>query len=242
MLHVRCDAGALLREVLDAYPDARVDGLDYFATNVQAAREWGLDRVELLDPAAIQIPFEQKYDLIVCNHIFTHSLVPGADIETLRNSLAPGGRMFFYNENDHELICTPGNEFFTRKEMISYHKQMLTPDSFARFLASKGLQSELIGHRKFTFTMLAWQAPAAFAAIDAKSLKTRRRTLVKWNSIAEHNRYLIPLAGWARRHGFGGLARALKRRAAGEAKKQKRNRPAEGSDGERASKRESAAI
>jgi 2-polyprenyl-3-methyl-5-hydroxy-6-metoxy-1,4-benzoquinol methylase len=210
VLHVRCDAGALLHEIKQRCPDTIVHGLDYFPTNLQAAREWGLDDVALLDPAAIRIPFAQRYDIIVCNHTFTHALAPGDDINTLTDALAPEGRLFLYNENDHDLICTTGSPHFSRKEMISYHKQLLAPDSLARFLAARGLRSQLLGHRKFTFTMLAWSAPAAFEPIEAAELNARRAALKKWNAVAEQNRYLIPAVAWANAHGLGGVARVLK--------------------------------
>lgn len=201
VLHVRCDAGSLLAAIGAAAPGSTLHGLDYFPTNLEAARDAGFEHMALLSPAKLEIPFQEKYDLIVCNHIFTHSLTPAEDLQVLKNALKDQGQIFFYNENDHDAIFDANSDFFSRIDMISYHKQLLDLESFTRFLSAAGFSSEFIGRRKFTFAVLARVDAHAIVTPPPSAEITQRRARIKsWAAIAERNRYLLPFAKWARQH------------------------------------------
>jgi SAM-dependent methyltransferase len=153
--HVRCDVGSMLVQIGERFPGGTLHGLDYFDSNVRYAREHGLEGVDLLDPARINLADGTAYDVIVCNHMLTHSLDPVADLRTLYDALKPGGVLFLYNEVDHFLRFEPKGPFYQWVALNNFHKQLFAPASLEYFLTGSGFSIEARSHRNFFMQFVA---------------------------------------------------------------------------------------
>jgi SAM-dependent methyltransferase len=196
ILHIRCDAGALLTRLRDHLPEATLHGLDYFETNLRYITEQGFAEVARQDPAALELPFGTSYDLIISNHLFTHALDPRGDMAKLRSALEPGGTILIYNEVDHQLLLDPASELYTRLDVVNYHKQLFVPETFESFLQNAGFAFESLGHRRFTFGYLATPAETAAPAPAASPafLSRQRRLVGDWHRAASRYRYVLAAA------------------------------------------------
>jgi SAM-dependent methyltransferase len=219
VLHVRCDAGILLKALRERVPDATLHGLDYFETNVRYLNEQDFASAAILSPGGIELPWRTSYDLIFANHHFTHSLDPRADLARLAGALKPGGRILFYNEVDHAVLFDPENEHFTRLDVINFHKQLFVRDTFESFLRHAGFAFEYLGHRTTTMSYLG--APAANAvvpgAVAPDFLDREKRMFAAWQGLARRSRYPIaimrrlrPLLRWT------GIDRKRPRKSSGD--------------------------
>jgi SAM-dependent methyltransferase len=186
--HVRCDVGSLLARIKEQYSGCTLHGYDYFDSNVRYAHDQGLDGVSLLDPAGMKLPENTAYDLIVCNHIFTHSFDPAAELRTLHSALKPGGVLFLYNEVDHVLRFQPKGRFYQWVDLNNFHKQLLSPASLEVFLTRGGFSIEDRSHRNFYMQFLARRdatvttaSPDAEVALAARAAgPVIRRNFQQW--------------------------------------------------------------
>jgi len=176
--HIRCDVGSLLAQLQDRFPGCTVHGWDYFDSNVRYAREQGLDGVDLLDPACLNLRNGTAYDLIICNHIFTHALDPVADLQRLHSALKPGGVLFLYNEVDHFLRFQPKGPFFQWVALNNFHKQLLSPESLTYFLTTGGFSIEAREHRKFYMQVLARRNAGDAVADDKAAIAKAAKDVV----------------------------------------------------------------
>lgn len=156
--HLRCDVGSLMAQLRDRMPDCSIHGYDYFESNVRFAADQGIDGVELLDPAGVTLPDGAAYDLIICNHVFTHALDPIADLRKLFAAVKPGGLLYLYNEVDHFLRFQPNGAYFQWVALNNFHKQLFAPASLKYFLGKGGFSVETLDHRKFYMQLLAKRA------------------------------------------------------------------------------------
>src|SRR4030095_1123446 len=100
-----------------------------------------------------QIPFEGEFDLIVCNHMFTHALRPREFFGELRRKLKPGGHIYLYHERD-DAECLAGNQsmFATLNPL---HMQAFDSASLVRALAANGFETVFIKGRNLHHLVLA---------------------------------------------------------------------------------------
>lgn len=160
VLHIRCDGGILLARLREGWNVSGLFGLDYFDSNIRYATEvLRLPHVAKLDGRCL-IPFAHRFDMIISNHMLTHALEPGPFLATLRALLKPGGVVFFYNENDHEVLLD------TKRELLAgginaFHKQLLTRVSLANLLGRAGLAFEAIQRHGAWLEVLTTRATAA---------------------------------------------------------------------------------
>ena len=196
ILHIRCDAGALLTRLRDRLPDATLHGLDYFEANVRYVKEAGFAEVVQQNPAAVELPFKTSYDVILANHLFTHALDPRGDIARLRAALKPGGIILIYNEVDHQLLLDPASELYTRLDVINYHMQLFVQETFESFLHNAGFAFEPLGHRRFTFGYVVTpdDAMAPAPAASPAFLDRQRRLIGNWQKAATRYRYVLAAA------------------------------------------------
>jgi hypothetical protein len=194
ILHIRCDAGALLTRLRDRLPNATLHGLDYFEANLRYVTEQGFAEVARQNPAAIELPFGTSYDLIIANHLFTHALDPRGDMARLWDALKPGASILIYNEVDHQLLLDPASDLYTRLDVINYHKQLFVPETFESFLRNAGFAFESLGHRRFSFGYFVTPADdvAPAPAVSPAFLARQRRLIGDWQRAA--SRYRYPLA------------------------------------------------
>lgn len=174
--HVRCDVGSLLRRIRDRYPDCSLHGYDYFDTNLRYARDTGFDHAQLLDPAQITLPADAAYDLIICNHTFTHAFNPIADLRALYRALKPGGLLYLHGEADHLLRFQPGSPFYQWVALNNFHKQLLSAPSLKNFLTTGGFSVITLEHSKYYMQVLARRQMEAGDGSDEVASKLAARS------------------------------------------------------------------
>ena len=102
VLEVRPRTGALL-EGLRRYWGAEVYGMPIWESQQYLLHLlYDIPAPLLIDFDHFEIPFEGKFDLILCNHMFTHCLRPREFFDTIRSRLSPGGYLYLYNEPDDQ--------------------------------------------------------------------------------------------------------------------------------------------
>lgn len=180
---VRCDVGSFLSQIKEQFPSCTLHGYDYFDSNIRYAHEQGLNDVERLDPAGINLRDGTPYDLIVCNHIFTHAIDPAAELQQLYAALKPGGMLFLCNEADHILRFEPDGPFYQWVALNNFHKQLFSRPSLEKFLTGGGFSVVALEHRKYYMQILARRdvttrdtsrdADLALAAREAAPVLTR---------------------------------------------------------------------
>src|SRR5690606_35318915 len=101
VLHIRSDCGSLGPAIHEVADGCTVTGFDYFDSNVRWANEAGAMTAYMLDPRGLAAPPSGgKFDLILANHVFAHSLDPSKDAAALLAMLNPGGSVYVYTEHD----------------------------------------------------------------------------------------------------------------------------------------------
>ena len=159
ILHVRCDCGSLGPAIRRHVADPAVIGLDYFDSNIRFANESGDVEASGLSPAGA-IPLDQeKFDVIVINHMFTHALDLRRDLAIYLQMLRPEGSLFVYNEIDFSETLRLGGRYFRLKPVNNYHKQLFSPLSFQRFFAAAGCRIVHGQRRKNTLCALVRRDP-----------------------------------------------------------------------------------
>ncbi|MCK1271792.1 MULTISPECIES: class I SAM-dependent methyltransferase [unclassified Bradyrhizobium] len=98
VLEIGCGSGALLSDLLRTWPDARACGVDpALPATAQSQQRLRLVRGFVEDVPADAGPF----DLIVAVNVIEHTTNPGAFLRSLRDHLAPNGRLV--------IICPDGH-------------------------------------------------------------------------------------------------------------------------------------
>lgn len=98
VLEVGCGSGALLSELLAAWPEANGFGLDPALPD--AGRSNG--RLRLARGTAEEIPLDGKwFDLIIAVNVIEHTLAPATFLKALRSRLAPNGQIIIICPDTH---------------------------------------------------------------------------------------------------------------------------------------------
>jgi 2-polyprenyl-3-methyl-5-hydroxy-6-metoxy-1,4-benzoquinol methylase len=196
VLHVRCDGGTLLARLRAGWNVSELYGLDYFDSNIRYATEvLNLPHVGKLDGRCL-IPFGRRFDLIIANHMLTHALEPRPFLATLRELLKPDGAVFFYDENDHEVLLDTTRELLAGG-INAFHKQLLTELSLANLLRRAGFAFDAIQREGAWLEVLT--TPTTTVAATPKG---------EANEIA---RLHAMFAAWAKRHERQRTRRRLRR-------------------------------
>lgn len=139
LLHVRCATGGLLELARDRN-GADVWGLDFFSSCAAYANlRLGEDRVAQMIAPEPENPFPQKvFDVIVANHMVTHSHDPAALIGHFREWLADDGVLVVYNEPDHALTLNSATAY--PRGLNFFHKQLFTEATFIASMRAWGFE------------------------------------------------------------------------------------------------------
>ena len=180
ILHVRSDFGSLGQALKKAGIKANVTGLDYMASNVRYSNETQAVAADILLPGPLRVIENRQFDIVIINHIFTHSINPRADMETCLKMLKPGGVIINYNENDFSSFMRPSSKYFRLAPVNNYHKQLFTNQSLTRFYNSNGLDVEHISSRKHTLTVVARRSDVAVVAISDHEQNSLTAMLDRW--------------------------------------------------------------
>jgi len=136
---------------------------------------YGFPAVCPIDFDAFDIPFDGPFDLIVSNHMLTHSVRPKAFLATVRNRLTPGGHLYLYNEPLEGEFLERGKSMFNT--LNPFHLQTFNQASAVRALEANGFKVIFCNVRDDLFLALAQAAdsPADWERMG-ESERSRRRS------------------------------------------------------------------
>jgi SAM-dependent methyltransferase len=136
VLEIRSRTGTILEGLRRAW-GARVFAMPIWESQQFLLREvYGIETSDIIDFDEFTIPFDGPFDLIVCNHMFTHVLRPRAFFAELRTKLRPGGYVYFHNEPDDAEYLAGGQSMLATLNPL--HLQAFDQASFRRALAANG--------------------------------------------------------------------------------------------------------
>ena len=173
VVEVRSRAGTILDGLRRAW-GASVYAMPIWESQQFLLRElFDITTSPLIDFEHFQIPFEGEFDLIICNHMFTHSLRPRDFFAELRRKLKPGGHVYFYMEPDDAEFLAGNQSMFATLNPL--HMQAFDQASFVRALACNGFETVFIKGRNLHHLALARLAstPPAMKPITAKQRDAR---------------------------------------------------------------------
>jgi SAM-dependent methyltransferase len=173
VVEVRSRAGTILDGLRRAW-GATVFAMPIWESQQFLLRElFDITTSPLIDFEHFQIPFDGAFDLIICNHMFTHSLRPRDFFTELRRKLTPGGHVYFYMEPDDAEFLAGNQSMFATLNPL--HMQAFDQASFVRALACHGFETVFIKGRNLHHLALARQAsaPLAMTPMTAKQRDAR---------------------------------------------------------------------
>lgn len=144
VLEIRSRTGAILDALRRLY-GASVHALTIFESQQELVRGlYGIPADGLVDFERFRIPYEGPFDLVISNHMLTHAVAPGEFLDTVSESLGPGGHLYLYNEMDEAEYLSSTRSMF--QAMNPFHMQILSPTSLVRALAARGFEVVFLAH------------------------------------------------------------------------------------------------
>lgn len=127
-----------------------------------------------LDFDRFTVPYEPPFDLIIANHMLTHSLRPGEFLAAVRDALAPGGHVYFFNEPLEDEFLRDEKSMFNT--LNAFHLQTFNRDSFVRAVRMSGFEVVHVGREAHSLFCLARKAdgPVAVEPMSEDELRQRR--------------------------------------------------------------------
>lgn len=185
VLHVRAKGGTLADFMKRLLGAAQVDLITLFPTHKYLAEKYAdIRAVSCLDYEDFKVPFDDKYDLIIENHILIHMLDPTKTFEAFASHLNPGGALFIHKElADNRLYEKKKNLF---AELRPFHYQQFDLPTVERMLHRFGFSpvflrdqndaadSEILGLTKSDLK------PGKCPRIGAAELRARLAMYVRW--------------------------------------------------------------
>ena len=174
VLEVRSRSGAIL-DALRRMWGASVYALPIFESQQEVVRAlYGITADALIDFENFEVPYEGAFDLVVSNHMLTHSVNPGAYLDTISAALAPGGHLYLYNEMDEAEFLGETRSMFS--VFNPFHLQIFSPMALTRTLAARGFEVVFLGHTDRIHMMcLARKAAPVQSLMPKGELKKRSR-------------------------------------------------------------------
>ncbi len=120
---------------------------------------YGFDSTGLVDFDHFQVPAGGPYDLIIGNHMLTHMLRPDEFLRELRENLAPGGYVYFYNEPQDLEYLEGGQSVIAHLNPLHVHS--FDQAALTRMLAANGFETVFVKGRYQNHLCLARQVDAA---------------------------------------------------------------------------------
>ena len=105
---------------------------------------YGIPATHKIDYDTFAIPYDGQFDLVIANHMFTHSVRPRTFLDTVRDRLNPGGYLYIYNEPDERDFLEDGKSMFN--SLNAFHLQTFNGPSLARSLEAAGFETVFITH------------------------------------------------------------------------------------------------
>jgi SAM-dependent methyltransferase len=153
VLEIRPRAGTIAESLRRLY-NAQVFVMPTWESQKFVLKElYGFESKGLIDYDHFHIPFDGRFDLIVCNHILVHSLRPHELLDEIHTHLNPGGYVYFYNEPDDRQILGEGKSIIAHLNPL--HMHTFDHAALTRALAANRLEVTFIKSRNASFVVLA---------------------------------------------------------------------------------------
>jgi 2-polyprenyl-3-methyl-5-hydroxy-6-metoxy-1,4-benzoquinol methylase len=135
VLEIRSKLGSI-SEGLRRLHGAHVQAMTLFENQQFIIQEaYGIPAVCGVDFDRFTIPFDGEFDLIIGNHMLTHSVRPREFLAEVRTHLASGGYLYLHSEMDEGEYLEDGKSMFN---FNPFHMQAFNRESLMRVLAASG--------------------------------------------------------------------------------------------------------
>ena len=179
VLEIRSRSGAILDGLRRAW-NARVFAMPIWESQQFILREiLAIPTSELIDFERFTIPFDGPFDLIVCNHMLTHSLHPAAFLAEVRRCLAPGGHVYLHAEPDDAEFLDGNQSMFATLNPL--HMQAFDQASLMRLLEANGFETVFVKGRNLQHLLLA-RLTSPSRAMAPMTDKERQRRIERYNA------------------------------------------------------------
>jgi SAM-dependent methyltransferase len=164
VLEVRPRAGTIL-EGLRRHYGAQVHAMPIWESQQFIIQElYGIASSALIDFDRFHIPFDQPFDLVVCNHMFNHAVRLDGFLRAVRDALRPGGHLYLYNEIDDSEFLDGGQSMIAT--MNPLHLQASDRRSLVRALGAAGFEPVFItGRHKRNLCLMRKTEPPCWTPI-----------------------------------------------------------------------------
>jgi SAM-dependent methyltransferase len=173
VLEVRSRAGTILDGLRRAW-GAEVYAMPIWESQQFLLQEvYGIPTSALIDFEQFDVPFDGPFDLIICNHMFTHALHPRPFFATLAAKLRPGGYLYLHNEpDDAEFLAGKQSMLATLNPL---HMQAFDQRSLVRALAANGFETVFLTRLNLTHVCLARRAETVMVPLSGEERARRLR-------------------------------------------------------------------
>ena len=156
VLEIRSRLGSI-SEALRRLYGATVSAMAMFPNQRFLIQEvYGIRADAPLDFDHFRVPYQAPFDLIIANHMMTHSIRPGEFLATVRELLAPGGHVYFYNEPLEDEFLRDEKSMFNT--LNAFHLQTFNRESFVRAVQASGFEIVHVGREGHSLFCLARKA------------------------------------------------------------------------------------
>ena len=185
VLHIRAKDSTLadmLKRLLGA---AQVDLITLFPPHKYLAEKNDGIRVQTcLDYEDFKIPFDEKYDLIIENHILIHMLNATQTFQVFKSHLKDGGRLFLTAELADDELFRKGKNLLA--ELRPFHYQQFDTATLDRILRRYGFEPQFLLNRgegdPELFGLATLQkASGEFPRINREDLAARLSMYQQWH-------------------------------------------------------------
>jgi SAM-dependent methyltransferase len=184
VLEVRSRAGTIVTGLRRQF-DASVAAMPIFEGQQLILRELhGIECSDLIDYDEFTIPFDDSFDLIVCNHMLTHVVRVDRFFDEIRRRLKPGGHLYLYNEIDEDEFLERGKSLINTLNPI--HLQTFDRSSIIRLLQANGFDVVFIKLRNGSQLCLArftGRSEWAPMTLEERARRVRAYALARAHSI-----------------------------------------------------------
>ena len=164
ILEIRSRTGTILDGLKRAY------GADVYAMPIWESQQYllrkvyGIQTSDLIDFDNFRIPFDGLFDVIVCNHLFTHIVRPRDFFAELRRRLVPGGYIYLHHESDDIEIFEGKKSILANLNPL--HMQTCDQRSLVRALAANGFETIFLKRHNYTHLCLARMGDTQMRPMD----------------------------------------------------------------------------